>query len=95
MAGIAQSVAGEDAPTLIEKVFETLPPDLKQWRSWRRPALSALHMQQVFTSHRAGAAPRLSDWLQGVYWDPRWLANRGVWSILLRDVLMGASGPAG
>lgn len=90
LAGIARSVAGEDAPALIGELFNTLPPDLGRLRPWRRHTLSALHMQQVFAAHNAGGAPHLGDWLHGVFWNPRWLTNRGVWSILVRDVLMGA-----
>ena len=42
-------------------------------------------MRQVFTQTGAG---RLSDWLRGVWLDPRWLRNRGMWSILIKRLLL-------
>ena len=93
LAGMARSVAREEAPALVGVIFDSLPPDLARWRSWRRYVLSALHMQQVFAARSNGASPRLSDWLQGVYQNPRWLANRGVWSILVRDLMLRRTAP--
>lgn len=88
LADIARNVAGDNALTLIDMIFDTLPPDMARWHSWRRYALSALHMQRVFATRVGGTSPRLSDWVRGVYWNPRWLANRGVWSILVRDLVL-------
>lgn len=91
IVGVAQSDGIADPSGLIDVVFGHLPSGLAHLRSYRRNALSALHMQRVFAAHSNGASPRLSDWTQGVYQNPRWLANRGVWSILVRDVLLHRS----
>lgn len=93
LAGIAQSVAGEDAPDLVAAVFDTLPLELAYLRPWRRHALSALRMQRVFAVRTGGAPPQLRDWTQGVWLNPRWLTNRGVWSILVRDLLLHKLAP--
>jgi hypothetical protein len=88
LAGIARSVAGEHAAALIRELFKTLSPDMEQLRPWRRHTMGALHMQKVFAAHNSRTAPQLGDWLHGVFWDPRWLAHRGVWSILVRRLLL-------
>lgn len=93
IVGVAGSNGIADPSGVIDVVFGHLPPALAHLRSYRRNALSALHMQRVFAAHSNGASPRLSDWTQGVYQNPRWLANRGVWSILVRNVMLrSASG---
>ncbi len=89
--GVAGSEGIADPVGLIEVVFRHLPPPLVHLRSYRRYALSALPMQRVFAAHAAHRRPLLNDWLLGVYRYPRWLANRGVWSILVRDVLLHRS----
>ena len=75
----------------IDTLFDALPSEAKQPRGLRASAHSAFHMQQVFTAHRVGRRVPLAHWLRGVVLDPRWLANRGVWSILMRDLLLPKS----
>lgn len=93
IVGAAQSNGVADPAALIDGVFRRLPPALASLRPYRRYALSALPMQRVFAAHTAHEQPRLADWLQGVWRYPRWLANRGVWSILVRDLLLRQAAP--
>lgn len=85
IVAVAAHEAGEPA-ALVNTVFSNLPPALSHLRTYRGYALSALHMQRVFNAHAAGAQPPLREWLQGVRRDPRWLRNRGVWAILVRNL---------
>ena len=87
IVGAAQSDSNTDPADLIKVIFSGLPPNLARLRPYRRYALSALPMQRVFAAHAAHEQPRLVDWIQGVARYPRWLANRGVWSILVRGIL--------
>lgn len=81
--------AGEPVPVaLIEAVFDGLPPELAHLRSHRRQVLSRLYMKQLFAARQADRRPRWRDWLLGVYNGPHWLANRGVWAILVRDLVL-------
>lgn len=86
LVAAAQSEPGVDPDELIDRVFRHLPGPLAGLRSYRQYALSAPYMQRVFSAHAAGARPRLQDVLGGVRRYPRWLANRGVWSILFKGV---------
>lgn len=88
LVGVAQNGGAEDPAALINVIFRHLPSEMEKLRPYRHYALSALPMQRVFAARAANARPRFRDWLRGVYHYPRWLANRGVWSILLRDVVL-------
>jgi GT2 family glycosyltransferase len=91
IVGAALGDGVDDPVVLIDRVFRQLPPALASLRPYRRYALSALPMQRVFAAHAAHEQVRLTDWLLGVLRYPGWLANRGVWSILVCDlVLRGA-----
>ncbi len=50
-------------------------------------AHGAFHMGRVFSAQRAGERISLKDWLEGIWQAPRWLQNRGVWSIFGQAVL--------
>jgi glycosyltransferase involved in cell wall biosynthesis len=91
IAGVAQSDGMANPVALIDTLFKHLPQQMARLKPYRRYALSALHMQQVFAAHAASKRPRLKDWLLGIYQYPCWLTNRGVWSILLK-VLGGQNG---
>ncbi|MCA9368060.1 glycosyltransferase family 2 protein [Candidatus Kaiserbacteria bacterium] len=90
IAGFVQSNQVADSTSLIENMFTNLPPQLRQLQAFRRYALSAAHMQRVFTAPAAYERPAFKDWLLGVYQYPRWLWNRGVWSILIRRILLAS-----
>ncbi len=91
LVGAAQSEDSADPAVLLAHVFDHLPPALAHLRAYRSYALSAPHMQRVFAAHAAQQRPKFEDWLRGVAHYPRWLANRGVWSILMRDLLLPKS----
>lgn len=86
--GFAQSNREIDPVALIDVVFKHLPSQMEWLRTYRRYALSALHMKRVFAARAANSRPPFRDWLLGVYYHPAWLTNRGVWSILVRDLLL-------
>ena len=91
--GFAQSDGNTDPAALIDTIFRGLPPQWARLRSYRRYALSALHMRRVFTAHAARTQPRFRDWLLGVCQHPRWLVNRGVVGRSARDIVL-RSAPA-
>lgn len=88
LVNVVQSQAAEDPAPLINLVFDHLPSPLANLEKHRRYALSALYMQRVFSARAVCTRPRFGDWLQGVCQYPQWLANRGVWSILWRDIVL-------
>lgn len=88
LVGAAQSENRANPAVVLARVFEHLPPALAHLRAHRGYALSALHMQRVFDARAAQRRPPLRDWLRGVMYYPRWLTNRGVWSTLVRDLLL-------
>ena len=88
IAEIAQSGALANPSILIDTIFEYLPPELEVLQPYRRYTLSTLHMQRVFKAHSDQERFRFKDWLLGVYYYPRWLTNRGVWSILMHDLVL-------
>lgn len=91
IASLAESTWVADPATYIDTVFDHLPLTLDHIRRHRGEALGALYMSRVFRAYERGE--RLSwDWMRGVYHDPTWLRNRGVWSILARS-FVGASKP--
>lgn len=94
LVGAAQSEDSADPAVLTARVFDHLPPSLAYLRAYRSYALSAPHMQRVFAAHAAQQRPRFEDWLRGVAHYPRWLANRGVWSILWRKMILPSTAPS-
>lgn len=90
-----QTMSVDDAGRLIETVFDELPPEAAGAQAHRGAVMSALYMHRVFAAHTSGLRPSLRDWLYGVFNAPVWLTNRGVWSILVRDILLRSSARAG
>lgn len=86
-ATFANSFRVRNPQAYLGFVFDHLPASLAHLRRHRREALSLFHMGCVFRAHAAGECPSLKAWLWGVYYAPHWLGNRGVWSILAREVL--------
>ena len=72
----------------IEDFFDNLPSELASLRPFRRKALGRLYMARAFEAHSVGTAKEavLAIW-QGVRFDPAWLCNQGVWSIMLRSLI--------
>jgi GT2 family glycosyltransferase len=87
VANFANSFRVANPRTYIGYVFDQLPASLAHLRRYRNETFSAFHMERVFRAHAAGEHPSLRDWLLGVCHAPRWLGNRGVWSILAREIL--------
>lgn len=56
-------------------------------KRYRNEVLGTLYMKRVFDSHAAGGRAALDDWLWAAWYTPRWLRNRGVWSILGKSIL--------
>ncbi|MGA9532815.1 MAG: glycosyltransferase [Anaerolineales bacterium] len=78
--------------TPIEQVnsfFKDLLPKNHHLEMARRGLLSRLHMEIVFNGKGVPARTILSHMASGVYYQPHWLANRGVWSIALRSMGRG------
>lgn len=94
IAGFAQTPIIADPHAFIDGVYDELPPELGEMRRQRGQAHSAYHMQKVFEAQARAAPIAFDDWLGGVWHDPRWLTNRGVWSILARH-LAGREAKAG
>jgi len=88
IVGLAQGEAKGDDAAMVNTVFNQLPSRLAYLRSHHRYALSALHMRRVFAAHAAHERPVFSDWMAAALLYPRWLQNRGVWSILVRDLIL-------
>ena len=87
VAGRATGFRIQDPAGYVRRFFEHLPDSLAHLREYRKEALSILHMKRVFAAHGAGETPALEHWLLGTFYSPRWLRNRGVWSILARDII--------
>lgn len=87
-AGFATTFHVSDPGCFLDSLFENLPPQLSALRSIHRRTLSAYFMNRVFTaaSDPVGQAD-LGFCIRGMLLDPRWLMNRGVWSILVRGLV--------
>jgi glycosyltransferase involved in cell wall biosynthesis len=85
IAGLAESSWVADPLGYVDTVFNHLPSSLGDLGRHRGEALGALYMGRVFRARPRGE-PLAREWLLGAYHDPRWLGNRGVWSILVRSL---------
>jgi tetratricopeptide (TPR) repeat protein len=74
-----------DVYKLVESFFVELFPTTPYLARLKSRLLSRFHMQEVFEAARQGRYERADEhWWAGVRYDPRWLANRGVWVIGLQ-----------
>lgn len=71
----------------VKGIFRDLLPSNPHLRSVRRRLLSQAYMSAVFDDHESSKGAALGQILLGVYYQPGWLFNRGVWSIALRSVI--------
>jgi hypothetical protein len=83
VAAFADSLPTCRPHAFINLVFEWVPNVLNRHRN---RAQAAYHMGRVFCADAAGRAIHITDWLLGNWYAPRWLKNRGVWSILIRHL---------
>lgn len=88
-AGFARTFHVTDPGRFLDLVFDELPDDLSYLSRYRGAARGAYYFEGVFRDHRAGRLPSLRHWVLGGVSDPRWILNRGVWSILVRDIIGG------
>lgn len=86
IARFAKTFHVEDPRHYFMMVFGNLPTELTWLEQYRRQALSAYYVGNVFTAYERGTPISLRDWAKGVTLDRTWLLNRGMWSILLRRV---------
>jgi glycosyltransferase involved in cell wall biosynthesis len=80
-----------EVPSAFERLGEALRQVITEYhrarRLWRRTR-SIYHMRKVFADYSPHQAFRIrEDLLKGLWADPRWLANLGVWSILIHTLI--------
>lgn len=75
-----------DPVAFMERVYDNLPGELSSMERRRRIELAQIAIRQAFSAYRQGelACARAAV-RRGVRYQPRWLANRGVLSILVRS----------
>jgi glycosyltransferase involved in cell wall biosynthesis len=87
----------DDAVRHAESLFGEFLPPTRHVRSVGSRLLSKVHMRVVFEAQERGE--KRSDigahWWRGVRSDPRWLLNRGVWAIGLRQFMTRPNGVGG
>ena len=72
---------------VLDRVFSQLPAT-GQFRGLLRQLLAREHMRRVFAAAGSGDLAELRAHLwAGLYQDPRWLLNRGVWALAARALL--------
>ncbi len=77
----------EQPHRFLEVVFGSILPRTPHLRRARRLITSRLHMKEVFEGAAHGQDLRVARNLwPGLFYDPRWLMNRGVWAITVRRV---------
>lgn len=86
VASFADSLIVNDPNLFLRTFWRHLPPEVHYSSTQRAQTRSLIHMRHVFAAHayQVNGQASLRDWLWGVANDPRWLWNRGVWSILLQ-----------
>ncbi|MCG3207723.1 MAG: hypothetical protein FOGNACKC_01323 [Anaerolineae bacterium] len=87
ISSFAKSPHVTDSAAYVNFVFDNLPPGALDLSTYRHEARASIYMQRVFDAHKAGERPALWDLVRGACHAPRWLSNRGIWSILLREIL--------
>lgn len=92
---LAQTVsAWTDLPKIgdplayLERIYDNLPPCLQSLGVARRETLGRAAMRQAFAAAQSGdLASARTALLRALHYQPRWLANRGALSILVRSHL--------
>lgn len=86
-ADVASALDDGEAKRLLGFMFEHLPEQCSPLGRGRNEAISMHYMGRVFRAKSQGVKPDLKDLLSGVRYSPRWLRNRGVWSIATEAIL--------
>lgn len=77
-----------DPVAFLEQIYTHLPPGLEKLRERRRIDLGRAAMKSAYEAYEAGNLNTArSACLRAVRYNPRWLANRGAISILLRSII--------
>ncbi len=77
-----------DPLTYLERIYDNLPSCLQSLGARRREVLGGAAMRQAFSAARDGDLSRARRALyRALQYQPRWLANRGALSILVRSHL--------
>jgi glycosyltransferase involved in cell wall biosynthesis len=88
LAHQAIELESNDPAAYIHRVINTLLSDAIQRRRLQPRLLGRLHVILAFKSHTARRrCSVVRHVLQGVWYDPNWLRNRGVVSVFLRSLL--------
>lgn len=77
-----------DAPAVCKAIFSELLPPTRHLNRLQSQIAARLHMQRVFegSAQSVNGSRREHLWA-AVREDPRWLLNRGVWAIGIRELL--------
>lgn len=86
VANYATTVQVKDPRDYIEYVINNLPVSLADFNHLRSKVLNAFYLQRIFLASKKNIRPYFVDWLAAVYYEPSWLLNRGMWSILVRKI---------
>ena len=77
-----------DPVLFMERIYDNLPGQLSVLKRRRRSELAQIAVQEGFTAYRDGdLAYARTAIRRAIRYQPRWLANRGVLSILVRSHL--------
>jgi glycosyltransferase involved in cell wall biosynthesis len=84
---ISQDWSLTQALDFVDGVYSHLPGSLQFWhKKYHSKILSNTHITYAFLQYKRGEKELVgANVLKGVYNDPRWLSNRGVWSIFIRS----------
>jgi len=91
LSGSAREVEEKSGLNFIQFVLDNLPEEFWYIRKQRRTILSMYYFGKFFDNHRLGKPIDISDCIKGVYYDPSWLRNKGVWSISIKSLVKNGS----
>jgi hypothetical protein len=88
LRAMADSPKNPDPLAFLENIYNHLPGEVEVLRSRRKKDLSQVAVQQAFEAYQCNNYPvaRSLIW-RAIRYQPRWIQNRGVLSILLRSSL--------
>ena len=69
----------------LDFVFDNLPIELNRLKQFRNRAVSAFYMQDVFESTTGSGFNVIKTIIKGIWFDPNWILNWGVWVRLFRE----------
>ena len=86
-ATISQEWSLTQALDFVDGVYSHLPDSLQFWqKKYHSKILSNTHITYAFQQYKRGEKQLVgTNVLKGVFIDPGWLSNRGVWSIFIRS----------